>query len=784
MKSYSKFNRLPTLATVIILSFFIASSLRAGWGGATSVTANSIKSNVQNTFLRIKSNSPLAIGPILYNSHTVDDDNMGNSMGNADGVPSPGETIELYIELHNGGSNTATDVNACLTEDSPYVTFLFNICSDYGNIPGSGIAIDLDDYDFIVDAGAPDGHIINFTLDISASNGGPWGDTFSIIVHRGYIGLISDTTELPTITTILDGMGLSYDLLNNNWNGSQGVYTSDKNLLNKYDAVIWYASGGGFGRLITQEEHDALEQYLQNAGRLLVTGYDTLGSPTDALLADLVRSSSSGDGPFAYDYTVTDGDHPIMNGPFGIFLTGAPLTAGHADHDQAEADTGRGAVTVAELTGGRDKIIAADLSSFNGRVVYWNGNSNLADWVGTSTTLVSQEQEAKVTPGTISNEELVLRAHRNSPSEIPPEANYTGNEQALSLGNEAILDIASALAPLGSTATNYPATGDTISVASDPYWYHIGDYAQGIRNLSLNSVEHVDYDLVFGQNALSSSGHVDFNLSINGIVVGSFTILPGEMVKNVSLDFPAIAGPTYTIRLEETNTVGSGLGSITIPLDTSTMTLTNRQPEIFKNTIAWLLQGALVGDSHEPNNSPDSCTSISFGAPIEATIDPAGDYNYYCFTGSANQVIAADVDAAVDGSSLDSVLTLYNTDGITALAQNDDFNGLDSYLEYTLPSSGVYYLRVRSFGHPCCGGRGYFYTLMLSDITPPTPTPTHTSTATSTLTPTATQTATATSTATHTPTATNTPTPTSTLTPTPTKSPTLGIYLPIILKNP
>jgi hypothetical protein len=678
-----------------------------------------MKSDLQNTFLRIKSYSPLAVGPIMYYSHTIDDDNTNNSSGNDDGVVSPGEYIELYIELNNSGSNTATNVTACLTEDSPYVTFLFNICSNYGGIPGSGMAINQDDYDFDVDPTAPDGHIINLTLDISASNGGPWVDTFSIIVHRPYIGLISDVTELPAITPILNAMGLGYDLLNNNWNGSQGVYTSDKDLLNSYDAVIWYASGYDTGRLITQEEHDALEQYLQNAGRLLVTGYDTLGSPTDPLLADLVRSSSSGDGPFTLDYTVTDGDHPIMNGPYGVFPTGTTLTARHSDHDQAEADTSRGAVTVAELISGHDKIMATHLLGINGRVVYWNGNYNLADWIVTSTTLVSHRQEVKTNLGTISDKALMALAEDISSDEIPPKANYNGEGQALSLDNEALRDITSALAPLGNTTINFPATGDTISVAYDPYWWNSGDYAQGIRNLSLNSVDHLDYDLVIGENFLSGSGHVDFNLSINGIIVGSFTILPGEMVKNVSLDFSTINGPTYTVRLEEINTVGAFLGSINIPLDTSTMTLTKRQPEIFMNAIAWLLHGALLGDSHELNNIPGSCTSISFSVPIHATIDPAGDFDYYCFNGSDGQVIAADVDASVDGSLLDTVLTLYDTDGNTVLTENNDSNGLDSYLEYSLPSGGVYYLRVRSFAHPCCGGRGFFYNLRLTDISPP-----------------------------------------------------------------
>jgi hypothetical protein len=66
---------------------------------------------------------------------------------------------------------------------------------------------------------------------------------------------------------------------------------------------------------------------------------------------------------------------------------------------------------------------------------------------------------------------------------------------------------------------------------------------------------------------------VDLELFINGVVVGSFTVLPGETSRSVSFFFPPISGPSYTIRLQETNTVYPGAGSIVIPLDTSPLRL-------------------------------------------------------------------------------------------------------------------------------------------------------------------------------------------------------------------
>jgi hypothetical protein len=677
------------------------------------------------------SSGPGNVGPLEYNAHSIDDDNIDNSSGNDDGIVNPGETIEMFVELLNAGTDQATDVYATISTSSPYVTFIYNDSSEYGNIPGGGMATNFNDFDFEVSGSAPNGHVIHFDLDITASNGGPWSDGFDVTVvgdGGGSVALISDQTELQAITSILDDMGLTYDVVNNNWNGSQGIYTSDYSFLSNYGAVVWYASGYGSGRNITQQEHDALEQFLQAGGRLLVTGYDTLGSPTDLLLADLVRSSSSGDGPFTYDYTITDGNHPITDGPYGSFPAGTTLTATYYDHDQAEADTGRGAITVAELSDGHDKIMATELAS-DGIVVYWNGNDNVSDWTGALTTLRGleeggeQKRDVDGRPiGSLSIENLRGQALRAELADNPPEANYGGSELVWYVSPELLSQLQTDIVPLGSENVTFPATGDTISVTYDPYWWNAGDYAQGSRTLSLSSVNRVDYNLSISYNSLSGSGHVDFDLYINGIYVGSFTVWPGEYSKSLSFSFYPISEPVYTIRLEETNTVDPGMGSISIPLDTSSMTFfgpsTEEQVAMLKNTLHWL-QGIVFGDPHEPNDSPAECTPIFFDVPItDPTIDPAGDDDYYCFTGGGGQVIAADIDAWVVGSPLDPVLTLFDSDGATTLAENDDYGGLDSYLEYTLPHDGTFYLRVRSFGHPNYGGPDYIYSILLTDITP------------------------------------------------------------------
>ncbi|MFC2055408.1 M6 family metalloprotease domain-containing protein [Chloroflexota bacterium] len=122
------------------------------------------------------------VGPLVYNSHTIDDDNSGNSSGNGDGVANCGETIELYVDLFNQGSGVATGVNASISTSDPYVTWIINTSSDYPDIPGGSTGTNSDDFDFDLDPSTPNGHSIQFNLDITTSNGGPWSDTFSLPV--------------------------------------------------------------------------------------------------------------------------------------------------------------------------------------------------------------------------------------------------------------------------------------------------------------------------------------------------------------------------------------------------------------------------------------------------------------------------------------------------------------------------------------------------------------------------------------------------------------------------
>ena len=75
---------------------------------------------------------------VSYFSMNVDDDNAGGTQGNGDGIPNPGEIVDLGVMMHNYGTSvTANAVTATLTTTSPHATIVQGT-STFGSIaPGA-----------------------------------------------------------------------------------------------------------------------------------------------------------------------------------------------------------------------------------------------------------------------------------------------------------------------------------------------------------------------------------------------------------------------------------------------------------------------------------------------------------------------------------------------------------------------------------------------------------------------------------------------------------------------
>jgi hypothetical protein len=118
------------------------------------------------------------------------------------------------------------------------------------------------------------------------------------------------------------------------------------------------------------------------------------------------------------------------------------------------------------------------------------------------------------------------------------------------------------------------------------------------------------------------------------------------------------------------------------------------------------------------DEAPAQATILEYNTTmtVQGEICPNGDWDYYQFAGTSGDRIVVDINAISEGSLLDPYVLLYDSDGATLLAENDDeiyAVRRDSLLAYSLPHDGVYYIKIRAWMHPAVGGQDYYYTIRL-----------------------------------------------------------------------
>ncbi|MEZ6119467.1 MAG: trypsin-like serine protease [Pirellulaceae bacterium] len=98
-------------------------------------------------------------------------------------------------------------------------------------------------------------------------------------------------------------------------------------------------------------------------------------------------------------------------------------------------------------------------------------------------------------------------------------------------------------------------------------------------------------------------------------------------------------------------------------------------------------------DDH--GNSADLNSLLFPGQTISATLEQSGDTDWFRFTGIANRTYTFLTRL---GSLRDSIVRVYNTTGLTVLAEDDDSgNGLASRIAFQPTQSGVYFVEVAGF---------------------------------------------------------------------------------------
>ena len=190
--------------------------------------------------------------------------------------------------------------------------------------------------------------------------------------------LIDDQGGFGNVSSILTADGLDVTVVNNE-HASGYPHLLDTGYLEQFLLVIYGERGAGLGAGMPANVAASLEAYIQSGGHLLVTGYDTLGSPTDTALAGLVRALAPADGPsYETGWQTANISHPVLSGPFGNYRN-VSFTATGYDADAFTPDTARGAIALATMPSGQTRLLFTDVAGAAGSVGYWNGGVSGSD---------------------------------------------------------------------------------------------------------------------------------------------------------------------------------------------------------------------------------------------------------------------------------------------------------------------------------------------------------------------------------------------------------------------
>ncbi len=149
----------------------------------------------------------------------IDDDNIGSSIGNGDGIVQVGETIELRVRIQNNGNGTAYAVSGQLSissTDAPYCE-ITDASEGFPDIPAGSSDWNSADFDFRV-TGLPPGNDLDFTVTMNYQDGNanPYNTPIDFPVAADYAGRVELKSSTPRVTGNMSfsSSGAGYDPIN------------------------------------------------------------------------------------------------------------------------------------------------------------------------------------------------------------------------------------------------------------------------------------------------------------------------------------------------------------------------------------------------------------------------------------------------------------------------------------------------------------------------------------------------------------------------------------------
>lgn len=126
------------------------------------------------------------------------------------------------------------------------------------------------------------------------------------------------------------------------------------------------------------------------------------------------------------------------------------------------------------------------------------------------------------------------------------------------------------------------------------------------------------------------------------------------------------------------------------------------------------------GGTDDHGNTSTTATSIqNDGTSVAGNIETGGDVDFFSFVAASGTEYVLSTGSL--GTGMDSLLTLFGTDGASVLGEDDDSGGnYASLLRWTAPAAGTYYVRVRHYNPTGTGT--YRVSARGETTTPPAPT--------------------------------------------------------------
>jgi|ERR1035437_3288288 hypothetical protein len=151
---------------------------------------------------------------------------------------------------------------------------------------------------------------------------------------------------------------------------------------------------------------------------------------------------------------------------------------------------------------------------------------------------------------------------------------------------------------------------------------------------------------------------------------------------------------------------------------TKTTTLNPAFPANSPTPAATATPVGAAGDAYEDDDTYLNAKTITVnGAVQHHTFHDYCDQDYIKFSAVAGTSYTIQTLNLNVAAHVDTVITLYSTDGTTYISENDDYNSpnLESKLTWIAPSTGVYYVLVKNY---TCGGYGANFTYDIEVTTP------------------------------------------------------------------